>query len=332
MAPGDLAGKTEGKDPMLPLTITCGPYDRAMALIEKRVQPEGIDLQFTVNADSPGKSLTGPQGPYDVAEFYTGQYMADLSKRSLGYTAIPIFVKRMFRHSYIYVSRKSGIRSPHDLNGRRIGIQNWFTSAALWSRGIMEDDWGLDVGSVTWVVNHARGNDTWTPPPWLRLEKAPAGADTFSMLAEGTIDAAFDTGVWAPGVHPNIDFLFPDHAQVERDYYRRTGFFPIMHTLVVRNEVLERHPWVAISLFDAWCASKHKLYEELEWQRVHMTALWYRALHEEQTAAGGVDFYRWGFRQCRAEVSKMLEYAHRYGLTPRRFEPEEMFHPSTLQT
>lgn len=317
---------------MLKLSITCGPYDRAKALIEKRVRPEGIELDFTVNADSPGKRLSGPNGPFDAAEFYTGQYIADLPKRVLGYTAVPIFVKRMFRHSYMYVSNKSAVRSPKDLNGKRIGIQNWFTSAALWSRGILEDDWGLDVGSVTWVANHTRGNDSWTPPSWLKMENAPAGSDTFQLLAEGKIDAAFDTGVWAPNVHPNIGFLFPDYARVERDYYRRTGFFPIMHTLVIRTELLEKAPWIAMSLFNAWIQSKQQLYKELEWDRVHKTSLWYRALHEEEMDAGGGDYYRWGFRDCRPEIDKMLDYAYRYGLTPRKFEPEEMFHPSTLAT
>lgn len=317
---------------MLRLSITCGPYDRAKALIDKRVKPDGIELEFTVNPDSPGKSLSGAHGPFDVAEFYTGQYMADLPKRALGYTAVPVFVKRMFRHSYMYVSRKSRIRRPQELNGRRIGIQNWFTSAALWSRGILEDDWGLDVKSVTWVVNHGRGNDTWTQPAWLQIEKAPVGKSTYDLLAEGAIDAAFDTGVWAPDVHPNIDFLFPEYGQVERDYYRRTGFFPIMHTLVIRTAVLDKDPWVAMSLYDAWCQSKQELYRELEWERVHKTSLWYRALYEEERAMGGEDFYRWGLKSCRPEVDRMLEYAHRYGLTPRKFAPEEMFHPSTLDT
>lgn len=317
---------------MLKLSITCGPYDRARALIEKRVRPQGIELDFTVNAQSPGRSLIGADGPFDIAEFYTGQYMADLAKRDLGYTAIPIFVKRMFRHSYMYISKSSGIRSPRHLNGCRIGLQNWFTSAALWSRGIMEDEWGLDVASVTWVVKYTQGNESWVPPSWLKLEYAPAGADMFELLADGKIDAAFDTGVWAPNVHPNIDFLFPDYAHLERDYYKRTGIFPIMHTLLIRSELLDREPWIAMSLYDAWCSSKQALYEELEWQRIHMTSLWYRALREEEMAVGGDDFYRWGFGACRFEVDKMLTYAHRYGLTPRKFEPEEMFHGSTLDT
>jgi 4,5-dihydroxyphthalate decarboxylase len=317
---------------MLKLTMTCGPYDRARALIDKRVQPAGIDLDITVNDKKPGSPTHRSQGQFDVAETYTGLYMADLPYGSMGYTGIPIFVKRMFRHSYMYINTKSGIRSPTDLNGRRVGLQAWSTSAGVWARGILEDEWGLDVRSITWVVQHAGAIGDWKPPSWLKLEIVPPGVKPFDLLATGDIQAALDTGLWAPGVHPNIDFLFPNYDELERDYFRRTGFFPIMHTLLIKTALLEKEPWVAMSMFDAWMASKQACYEELKWQRVHMTSLWYRALREEEMAAGGDDFYCWGFKKTRAEVSKMLEYVFRYGLLPRRFEPEEAFHPSTLGT
>jgi 4,5-dihydroxyphthalate decarboxylase len=317
---------------MLKLTMTCGPYDRARALIDKTVTPEGIELEIDVNPDNPGHRLKGPNGPFDVAEYYTGQYIADLPKRSLGYTAIPIFVKRMFRHSYIYINKQAGIRSPADLNGRRVGIQNWFTSAGVWGRGLLEDEWGVDAKSITWVAQHDKGNSNWQPPSWLKLEFAPKGADQFGLLAAGDTVAGITTGVWAPNLDPNIDFLFPNYGALERDYYKRTRYFPIMHTLLVRNEILEREPWVAMSLFNAWTASKQACYQHLEWQRVHQTALWYRGLREEELAVGGEDFYRWGFAATRFEVEKWLEYALRYGLIPRKYEPEEMFHPTTFGT
>src|SRR3954451_10052574 len=135
----------------LKLSLTCGPYDRARALIDGTVKAEGIDLEVFVNAD-PGRHTKIDGREFDVAEFYSGLYIADLHYNSLGYTAIPIFVKRMFRHSYIYVNKRSGIRSPADLNGRRIGVQAWFTTAALWGRAILIDDYGLDFKSVHWVA------------------------------------------------------------------------------------------------------------------------------------------------------------------------------------
>ena len=317
---------------MLKLTMTCGPYDRARALIDKRVEPVGIELDLTVNPKNPGSPVYALEGKFDAAEFYTGLFMADLPYRSLGYTAIPIFVKRMFRHSYIYINNHSGIKKPADLNGRRVGLQSWFTSAGIWARGALEDDWGLDIRSITWVAQREESIGDWKPPSWLKLEIVPKGVEQFDLLASGDIQGALTTRLWAPNIHPNIDFLFPDYGEVERDYYIRTGMFPIMHTLVIKTALLEKEPWVAMSLFDAWMASKQALYDEMRWQRIHLTALFYRALREEEMALGGDDFYRWGFKACRAEVDKMLEYVHRYGMVPRKFEPEEMFHPSTLET
>jgi 4,5-dihydroxyphthalate decarboxylase len=310
--------------------MTCGPYDRAKALIDGTVKPEGIDLDVRV-ANDPGRPKAVRDGDFDVAEFYSGLYIADLEHKSFGYTAVPIFVKRMFRHSYIYVNKRAGIRSPADLNGRRVGIQTWFTTTALWARGLLEDEYGVDLGSITWVADRWEGIGDWKAPSWLRLEIAPQGVSQHDLLASGQVAAGITTLTWAPG-DPDIDFLFPNHAALERDYFKRTGFFPIMHTLLIKTEVLEKHPWVAMSMFNAWQASKERCYEWLEWQRVHQTSLWYRALWEEERAAAGRDIYPWGFHRTRAEVDKMLDYSHRHGMTPRRFAPEDMFHPSTLET
>jgi 4,5-dihydroxyphthalate decarboxylase len=315
----------------LKLSMTCGPYDRARALIDGGVKPEGIDLEVFVNR-SPGRLTSFNGKSCDAAEFYTGTYIADLHYKTLGYTAIPIFVKRMFRHSYIYINKSAGIRSPADLNGKRIGVQNWLTTTAVWARGLLEDEYGLDSKSVTWVADRMSGVGAWQPPAWLKAETIAKEQKQFDLLAAGQIDAAITTGTWAPNVHPDIDFLFPKYAELEREYYRRTGYFPIMHTLLIKTAVLEKHPWVAMSLFNAWQESKQKCYEWLAWQRVHQTALWYRALWEEEQAVAGADPYLWGFQKTRAEVDKLLEYCYRQGLTTRKFAPEEMFHPSTLDT
>ena len=316
----------------LKLTMTCALYDRSQPLIDGRVKPRDIELDVHVNSDDRSRQRDGREGKFDIAEFFTGIYMADLEQRTIGFTAIPIFVKRMFRHSYIYVNKKAGVRRPKDLEGRRVGLQTWFTTTALWARGILEDEYGVDLRSITWVANWAEKIGSWQPPPWLKLEIAPAGAKLRELLIEGKIDAGITTETWAPFDHPGIDFLLPNYAEEERRYYKKTGFFPIQHTLLIKNEVLERHPWVAMSMFDAWQDSKQECYRWLDRQRVHMTGLWYRSLWEEERAIAGLDPYVWGFKKSRAEVDKMLDYAQRQGLVLRKFEPEEMFHPSTLDT
>jgi 4,5-dihydroxyphthalate decarboxylase len=316
----------------LKLSMICGSYDRAQALITGTVKPEGIELDITVDDDDVRRQQRAARGEFDACEFFTGTYIADLPFKTLGFTAIPIFVKRMFRHSYIYINKNSGIAKPTDLNGKRVGVQTWITSAALWAKGILEEDYGVDLASITWVAWQPVRIPQWQAPPWLKLVNAPAGSEQFKLLASGEIDAGITTETWAPNQHPDVDFLFPDYAIQERDYFKRTRCFPIMHTLLIRTSILEQNPWVARSMFDAWEASKRKLYQAQERQRVHMTALWYRALWEEERAVAGDDIYPWGFRKCRDELDVMLRYSHRQALTPRKYEPEELFWPSMLET
>ena len=252
---------------------------------------------------------------------------------SLGYTAIPIFVKRMFRHSYIYINKRTGIRSPADLNGKRIGVQNWLTTTAVWARGLLEDEYGLDPKSVTWVADRVSGVGDWKPPRVVENRNRSAESKNNSIFSPRA--RSMRRSPPGPGRRtfiPTSIFCFPNYAELERDYFKRTGFFPIMHTLLIKNSVLERDPWVAMSMYNAWQESKTKCYEWLEWQRVHQTALWYRALWEEEKAIAGQDSYLWGFRKTKREVNKLLEYCHRQGITARKFDPEEMFHPSTLGT
>ena len=311
--------------------MTCGPYDRSQALIDGTVKPRGIDLAVDVDADDVNRQAKAVAGEFDVAEFFIGAYIADLPFRRLGFTAIPIFVKRMFRHSYMYVNRRAGISHPRQLAGKRVGIQTWLTTAALWSRGILAEEYGVDLASIRWVALRPVTIPGWTPPKWLQLEILPKGADQLQLLASGAIDAAITTETWAPG-HPDVDFLFPNYPEEERKFFARTRCFPIMHTLVIKTGLLEREPWVARSMFDAWQESKRACYERLEWQRVHLTSMWFRALWEEERAAAGEDIYPWGFQGTKHEVDRLLRYAHEQGFTPRKYAPEEIFWPTTLET
>jgi 4,5-dihydroxyphthalate decarboxylase len=316
----------------LKLSMTCALYDRTQPLIDGRIKARDLELDIHVNSDDRSRQRDAREGKFDIAEFFTGIYIADLEQQTLGLTAIPIFVKRMFRHSYIYVNKRGAIRTPTDLNGSRVGLQTWFTTTALWARGILEEEYGVDLRSIKWVVNWAEKIGGWQPPPWLKLEIAPQGARLRDLLISGAIDAAITTETWAPFDHSDVTFLFPNYANEERNYFKKTGFFPIQHILVIKSAVLEKHPWVALSLFEAWQAAKQECYRWLERQRVHMTGLCYRALWEEERALAGADPYVWGFKRSRSEIDKMLDYALRQGLVTRKFRPEDMFHPSMLET
>jgi 4,5-dihydroxyphthalate decarboxylase len=317
----------------LKLSMTCGPYDRAAALIDGSVKPEGIELAITVNDDDVGRQRLAARGDFDICEFFAGAYIADLPFKKLGFTALPVYVKRMFRHSYIYINKKSGIRNPAGLNGKRVGVQTWITSAAVWAKGLLEDEYGVDLSSITWVAWDKVRLPDWKAPSGLKLVDAPAGRSQYDLLAAGEIDAGITTEIWAPDKHPDIGFLFPDYPVLERDYFKRTRCFPIHHLLLVRNSVLEQHPWVARSLYDAWEASKRKMYaQQEEWQRIHQTSLWYRGLWEEERAIAGADIYPWGFAKGRHELAMFLRYAHRQAVIPREYRPEDLFPPSMLDT
>jgi 4,5-dihydroxyphthalate decarboxylase len=317
----------------LKLTMTCTAYDRNQALLNGTVKPDGIDLDTHIDPEGGQFRLTHARGrKFDIIEFHIGMYIADLPYKVLSYTAIPIFVKRMFRHSYIYINKRAGIKKPADLNGKRVGIQTWFTTTALWARGILAEEYGVDLKSITWVAQEAESIGEWQQPSWLRLEIAE-GKSQYGLLASGVVDASITTGVWAPDKHPDITFLFPNYAEVEREYFKRTGFFPINHILIIKDSVLEEHSWVAMSMFNGWQESKNLCYKWLEWQRVHQTSMWFRALWEEERAAAGSDIYPWGFQAARKEIEKMLDYSVRQGIIPScEFRPEQLFHHTTLNT
>ena len=183
----------------------------------------GIDLEITVNSDDRSRQRAAREGEFDVAEFFAGVYIADLEYKSLDLTAIPIFVKRMFRHSYIYVNKRSGIRSASELNGRRVGVQTWLTTTPLWARGILEEDFGVNLRSISWVAQWPTIVADWKPPSWVKLEFTPAGVKLYDLLLSGDLDAVITTENWAPFGDPSIRFLVPNYAAL--DEYLANRFF-----------------------------------------------------------------------------------------------------------
>ena len=197
----------------------------------------------------------------------------------------------------------------------------------------MEDEYGVDLRSIHLGGQLGQKRSVTGSRRLGSSSRSRLRAPSFTISSSpGKIDAGITTETWAPFGHPDIDFLLPNYAEEERNYFKKTGFFPIQHTLLIKTAVLEKYPWVAMSMFDAWQESKQECYRWLDRQRVHMTGLWYRSLWEEERAIAGADPYVWGFKKTRAEVDKMLDYTFRQGLVSRRFQPEDMFHPSTLET
>ena len=248
----------------LPLTMACGPYDRMEALAQGVIQPEGVDLRY-VAIQSPPEIFARmiKTASFDVAEMSLAHYSIMRSRGEFPFVALPVFPSRVFRHGYIFINKNSGIREPRDLEGKRVGVQEYRQTAGVWVRGILQHDYGVDLDKITWVeggVNEGRPEDhemDLRPVRPIKLELIGAHRTLNDMLEAGEIDAYF--GARRPAAFDkgkNVIRLFPDYRARENDFYQRTGFHPIMHTLVMREELYKEQPWVAESLFKACQASK----------------------------------------------------------------------------
>lgn len=322
----------------LPLTLACGPYDRTEALRTGVVQPEGIDLLY-VPIQSPPELFARMvhKTSFDVAEMSLSLYLQLRSRGDFPFVALPIFPSRMFRHSYVFVNRDAGIEAPADLAGRRIGVQEYHQTAGVWIRGIL-GSYGVDFSGVSWFeggVNAPRQSDpTIDLRPAGDLDITFIGSDTCldDWLAEGRIDAYF--GARAPrsfAAGGPVRRLFPDARAEERAWFRQTGVFPIMHTLVVREELLDRHPWIAETLFKAFEAAKRWCLEQMRFSGSSRYALpWLHAAIEESDELFGGDAWPYGVERNRAALEMLAGF-----LVEQRFVPElppvqAMFAPIVL--
>jgi 4,5-dihydroxyphthalate decarboxylase len=255
------------------------------------------------------------------------------------FIAIPIFPSRMFRHSSIYVHASSGIERPEDLIGRRIGCPEYQMTAAVWIKGILAEEYGVPVNSVSYhtggLKEPGRREVAMNLPEDIKVSAIPEGRTLSEMIESGEVDALYTAE--APTTFeqgsPNVRRLFKDYATEEKAYYAKTGIFPIMHTVVIRADVYQRNPWVAQSLSKAFVESQKVAYANLRDMTALKTMLpWLPSQLEETTRVMGQDFWPYGLDDNRKTISTFLRYSHEQGLSPRLFEPEELFAPETLLT
>jgi 4,5-dihydroxyphthalate decarboxylase len=315
----------------LHLSLALGDYDRTRPLIDGTVQAEGLDLTV-IPLPTPERMFRMAQfDEFDVCESSSAMFLA---ARAQGrrWTALPVFPHRRFRHSYVFVRDDAGIATPEDLAGRRVGVAIYMNSAALWVRGILQHEYGVPLESITWVTGADEEIEGWRPPPGIRVERCPAGERLQTLLRSGGIDAQIFPDVLEAFREGSgrVRRLFPNYKEVEQDYFRRTGMFPIMHVMIVRDEILERDPWVATSLVKAFQQAKDACYRYIRDQRKSSLA-WYGALWEEERTLLGADPWPYTFAENRATLETMLQYAHEQGLIPDRWAPESLFAPSTLR-
>jgi 4,5-dihydroxyphthalate decarboxylase len=324
----------------LRLTFACWDYDRMRALADGTVRPDGIDLVYLAQPVEETFFRMLRYREFDACEMSLSSYVASLGRDDPAFIAIPAFPSRFFRHSCIFVSAKSGIRRPEELKGRRIGVPEYQMTAPVWIRGILSDEYGVKVTDV----EHFSGGEEepgrdekikLSLPGEIRLRPIGPGQTLSRMLADGEIDALVTAR--APSTFykepDKVKRLFPDYVEREKDYYRRTKIFPIMHTVVLRRDVYEKNPWVAQSLYKACLASKAKAYE-LYNQTAAMPSMlpWTVAHVEEARREMGEDWWSYGLAPNRHVLDTFLRYHHEQGLSKRRFAPEELFARETLES
>jgi 4,5-dihydroxyphthalate decarboxylase len=247
----------------LPITFACGLYDRMLALYTGEVKPDGIDLNFLA-IDDPRQIFDrmGKNLEFDACEMSSSEVFSRLSSGRNEMVALPVFPSRVFRHGFITVNRKA-VKSPKDLEGKRIGVPLYTQTAALFVRGLLKDEYGVDFSGVHWVqgaTNSAESHGNPAAPPPLKavsIEQNRSGFSLSELLERNDIQAIIGSGL-PVALKTNLDVvrLFPDFHARELDYFRRTRIFPIMHLVAIRRDVYERHPFIATSLYKAMTEAK----------------------------------------------------------------------------
>jgi 4,5-dihydroxyphthalate decarboxylase len=321
----------------LNLTLGCWNYDRTRALQDGSVQPDGIDLNYL---DMPVEETffrMVRHREFDVAEMSLSSYTVSLFKDPQRFIAIPVFPSRFFRHSCIYVSAKSNIKTPKDLIGKRIGVPEYQMTAPVWIRGILSEHYGVPVDSVTYLTGGEEEpgrpeKQKLDLPASIKVEAIPEDKTLSQMLRDGEIDA-FHTARM-PSTYDGVKVLrlFEDYPQVERDYYKKTRIFPIMHTVAIRRELYEANRWIAQALFKAFHESQRRTYQDLaETAALKAMLPWLNAAVEETRREMGDDYWPYGLEKNYETLSTFLRYHYEQGLSKRLLKPEELFAPETLE-
>ncbi len=321
----------------VPVSFACAAYDRMVPLLTGEVRPAGIDFNFIPIAQ-PREIFDRMAGrlEFDCCEFSSSELISRLGGGASPLVAIPVFPSRMFRHGFITVN-KNRIKSPKDLEGKRIGVPLYTMTAAVFIRGMLTDEYGVDFSSVQWIqgsinVSGRHGNPT--VPPLLKkveIRNNDTGKSLSELLDAGEIDAIIGTDFpVAMRTNKSIGRLFPNFPEIERDYYRATGIYPIMHLVAIRRELYERHPFVATSLYQAFCKAKDIAMVRLRYPRALATMMpWTVEQIEIMDSVFGGDFWPYGVDANRKTLAALVRYLVEQSLIPRPIAIEDIFVPVT---
>jgi len=319
----------------LQLSLAVGDYDRTRPLLDGRVRIDGVDAVPLALTPEEIFFAAFRHQSFDICELSFSSYLVQTAAGHCPYVGVPVFPSRAFRHAALHV-RKDRIRCPEDLKGRRVGVPEYQLSANVWARALLADDHGVQPEDIIWVrggiVEPARPEKLRLAlPPGVRVEQAPEGQTISALLDRGEID-----GFIAPRAphgtdgNPDVGWLFDDPTAAARDYYARTGIFPIMHLVGVRRRLAEAHPWLPAAVMKAFQAAKGWSLEQLEDTSATKVTL---PFVEEQLKRArslmGHDFWPYGVDPNRRTLEAFARHHHAQGLSARQVAVDEMFHPST---
>jgi 4,5-dihydroxyphthalate decarboxylase len=325
----------------LQLSFACALYDRVEALYTGEVRPDGIDLNF-IPIEEPRPIFDRMSGgrEFDVAEYSSSEFVQRFANKECPFVAIPIFASRCFRHGFIAVNKKSGIVKPKDLEGKRVGVPLYTMTAAIFIRGLLQHEYGVDWEKIHWVqgaVNHAGSHGDPHILPLLKpvkVEFAPHGKSLSALIEEGAVDATLGTSLPESIRHnPDIARLFPDYVEDEKAYYKRTGIYPIMHLIAIKRELYERHPFIATSLYNAFVQAKRIALKKMFNLRAlrYMTPWLMRDIDEIHDVFGG-DPWPYGVEENRPTLEALVAYLHDQHLIAEKVKVDDLFVPHYGQT
>lgn len=321
------------------LTMACWDYDRTRALQEGRVQVEGVDLTYLpLRVEETFWRMLRYQ-EFEAAELSMSSYLVGRENGFPRLVAIPVFPSRAFRHSCIYINTDSGIKEPKDLGGKRVGVPEYQVTMAVWVRGILQHEYGVPPEKMKWFTGgqeHPGREDKIEHDLPSNIDIRTIGPDQTlsSMLEQGEINAIITPHMPSPFVHrsPKVRRLIPNFREVERDYYRRTKIFPIMHAVVLREDFYKKHPWVAQNLYKAFAESKRLCQRSMyEFSALKYMLAWSIAEMEEERDLFGEDLWPYGLEANRHVLETLVRYAYEQGLIKKKVDLESLFAPNTLE-
>ena len=317
----------------LELTLACGDYEIVRALKDGTVEPDGIELNVLTDMDSSSRHWRMLRNrEFDVCELSGSSYLM-AKDRGQPFSAIPVFLHRRFRHGFVFVNTSKGIRTPKDLNGKRVGLKTYQATAILYLRGLLAGEYGVDLTSIDWVTE-LEEEIPFEAPPGIRISRAPEGSDISEMLAEGEVDAVIHPDIIGPILRrdPRVGRLFEDYRSEEEAYFRRTGIFPIMHATAIRSEILEEHPWVATNLAQAFEKAKFAGYRRMANPRIVPLA-WFLDEWDAQRALMGPDPWENGLTPGnRKNLETLIGYSRDGGLISNLSTVDDFYTDVMLKT